>query len=573
MDRFAIAAALREIGRLLEASGEMSFKVRAYDRGAATLEALSEDLGDVIADARLKSLPNIGPALAAKIEELHTTGRSRKLDELRAQMPTGIHDLLRIPDLGPKRVGDLHKALGIQTVADLQAACEAGKVRELRGFSEKAEARILAGIANMDSTPERRLLMDGLAAGEPLVDHLRRHPAIEAADLAGSARRFRDTVGDLDIVVATRDPTAAGDHLVAWPQIATVEARGDTLITVRYGDGLQVDVRMVPPEDYATALHHFTGSKAHHIRLRGIARDKGLTLSEWGLFTLDKAEKLPIPSEAALYAALGMSHIPPELREDEGEIDAALAGESFDDLITAADIKGVVHCHTTWSDGKASVAEMAAAADALGMEYMTITDHSPHAHYAGGVTLDELQRQWDDIDEAQQHCKVRLLKGTESDILADGSLDYPDHVLERMDVVIASVHERHKMDSNAMTERIVRAMRHPVYKIWGHALGRLILSRPPFECRVEDVLDAIAESRAAIEVNGDPHRLDLEPRWIREARKRGIQFTVSVDAHSTGALRYLKYGIGTARRGGIRRSEVLNALPAAEFFRAVRPAL
>lgn len=573
MDRFAIAAALREIGRLLEAKGEMPFKVRAYDRGATTLEALSEDLGDVIADARLETLPNIGPALAAKIEELHVTGVSRKLDELRAEMPAGIQDLLRIPDLGPKRVGQLHKALGIQTVAELGAACEAGKVRGIRGFSEKAEARILAGIASMDSTPERRLLMEGLAAGEPLVEHLRRHPAIKAADLAGSARRFRETVGDLDIVVATNDPKAAGDHLVAWPQIATVEARGDTLITVRFGDGLQVDVRMVPPEDYATALHHFTGSKAHHIRLRGIARDKGLTISEWGVMTLDKAEKLPIPSEAALYAALGMTHIPPELREDVGEIDAALAGESFDDLVTAADIKGMVHCHTTWSDGKASVAEMAAAADALGMEYLTITDHSPHAHYAGGVTVDELQRQWDEIDEAQQHCTVRLLKGTESDILADGSLDYPDHILERMDVVIASVHERHKMDAAAMTQRIVRAMRHPVYKIWGHALGRLILSRPPFECRVEDVLDAIAESRAAIEVNGDPHRLDLEPRWIREARKRGIPFTVSVDAHSTGAFRYLKYGIGTARRGGIRRSEVLNTLPAAEFFRAVRPAL
>jgi DNA polymerase (family 10) len=572
MDKFAIAAALREMGRLLEAQGEIAFKVRAYDRGAHTLEAYNGDLGALVARGGLESLPNIGPALATKIAELYTTGRSEKLEKLRSELPSGIHDLLRVPDLGPKRIGDLFRALGIQTLADLRAAAEAGKIRDVRGFSLKSEAAILAGIDNLDTTPERRLLLDALAEGEPLLAHLRRHPAVERAELAGSARRWRETVADLDIVVATSAPAEVAAHFVAWPPVASVAVRGDTLVTVHLGNGLQIDLRMLPAEDFATALHHFTGSKAHHIRLRGLARDRGLTISEWGVTRIEGGEKLPIRSEADLYAALGMSYVPPELREDEGEVEEALAGVSFADLVTAEDIRGMVHCHSTWSDGKSTIAEMARAADALGMAYLTITDHSPHAHYAGGVELDRLKRQWDEIDEVQAGVSVRLLKGTESDILQDGSLDYPDAILERMDVVIASVHERHRMDEAAMTERLVTAMRHPVFKIWGHALGRLIQNRPPFACRVEEVLDAIAESRAAIEVNGDPHRLDLEPRWIREARKRGIRFTLSVDAHSTAQLGYLRYAVGTARRGGVRRGEVLNTLPAAEFAAAVRPA-
>lgn len=571
MDRAAIAAALREMGRLLEAQGEIAFKVRAYERGAHTIETYDGDLGLLVARGGLEGLPHIGPALAKKVEELFRTGRLAKLEQLRATLPSGIHDLLRVPELGPKRVGELHRALGIQTVADLKAAAEAGQIRALRGFSVKTEAAILDGIGRLDSSPDRRLLVDALAQGEPLVEHLRRHPAVDAVELAGSARRWRETVADLDLVVATSRPTEVADHFVAWPAVASVSARGDTLVTVHLASGLQVDLRMVPLPDFATALHHFTGSKAHHVRLRGLARDRGLTISEWGVVRLADGGKLPIASEGALYAALGLPDIPPELREDEGEIDRALAGESSDDLITAADIRGMVHCHSTWSDGKSTIAEMAHAADALGMEYLTITDHSPHAHYAGGVELDRLKRQWEEIDRVQADVRVRLLKGTESDILADGSLDYPDAVLAQLDVVIASIHERHKMDSDAMTARLVTAMRHPVFKIWGHALGRLIQSRPPFACDVLTVLDAIAVSRAAIEVNGDPHRLDLEPVWIREARKRGIQFTISVDAHATAQLGYLRYGIGTARRGGVRRNEVLNALPAAAFRAAVRP--
>jgi DNA polymerase (family 10) len=276
--------------------------------------------------------------------------------------------------------------------------------------------------------------------------------------------------------------------------------------------------------------------------------------------------------EAAIYKRMGLQFIPAELREDVGEIEAADAGKLPEDLITSSDIQGMVHCHTTYSDGKHSVEAMALAAEAMGMKYITITDHSPTAFYAGGVTLDQLKRQWDEIAAVQEKVKVKILRGTESDIVANGHLDYPDKVLEQFDVIVASIHSRYKMDSEKMTRRIVTAMRQPVFKIWGHALGRLIQRRPPFECDIERILDVIAESRAAIEINGDPYRLDMEPRWIREARKRGIKFVISVDAHSTGALNNVKYGVGIARRGWVKKGEVLNALGVNAFQRAVRPA-
>jgi DNA polymerase (family 10) len=320
-------------------------------------------------------------------------------------------------------------------------------------------------------------------------------------------------------------------------------------------------------------VHHFTGSKAHHVKLRGLARDRGYTISEWGLARIEGGEKAFIRTEDELYRALGMAPIPPELREDEGEIEAALDGRGFEDLVRAEDVRGMVHCHTQWSDGRATIEEMALAAEALGMEYITITDHSGRAHYAGGVTPDRIEQQWEEIARVQERVRIRLLRGTEADILEDGALDWPDRLLERFDVVIASIHERHRLDERAMTKRLVRAMEVPVFKIWGHALGRLVGERDPISCRVEEVLDAAAASgRVAVEVNGDPRRLDMEPRWIRAARERKLRFTLSVDAHSPASLQFLRFAAGTARRGGVRRGEVLNALSAGDFAAAVRPA-
>jgi len=310
-----------------------------------------------------------------------------------------------------------------------------------------------------------------------------------------------------------------------------------------------------------------TGSSSHVEKLVKYATDKKISFAVRD----GSGAKRPPRSEEEIYRSLKMQYVPPELREDEGEIEAALAGKLSDDLLRLSDIKGMVHCHTIYSDGKHTIEQMARAAEEMGMKYITITDHSPTAFYANGVEIDRLQRQWDEIDEVQEQVKIKLLRGTESDIVASGKLDYPDRILEKFDVIVASIHSRYRMDKAKMTERIVTAMREPVFKIWGHALGRLLERRPPFDCDVERVLDVIAESRAAIEINGDPYRLDLEPRWVREARKRKIKFVISVDAHSMGALNNVKYGVAMARRGWVRRGEVLNTLPAAGFVKAVRP--
>jgi DNA polymerase (family 10) len=379
-------------------------------------------------------------------------------------------------------------------------------------------------------------------------------------------------VADVDVVAASPRPAAVVERFLAFPLVAEVLARGEAKTTVRLAHGTQVDLRVTAPEDHASALHHLTGSKAHHVKLRGLARDRGYSLSEYGLARLDGGGRLRVASEEELYGLLGLPFIPPELREDEGEIEAARAGTLPTDLVRAEDVRGVVHCHTRWSDGRASVEEMALAADALGMEYLTVTDHSPSAHYAGGLTVDRLERQWDEIARVQERVRVRLLRGTEADITEEGALDFPDAVLERLDVVIASVHSRFKLDEDAMTARLVRAMRHPVFKIWGHARGRLLPDRAPFACRMEEVLDALAASRGAVEVNGDPHRLELEPPFLRMATARGIPVVLSVDAHSTAALGYLDHAVAVARRGWVRRGEVLNARTAAEFAAAVRPA-
>jgi DNA polymerase (family 10) len=572
LDKFAVARALRQMGLLLELKGENPFKVRAYETGARGLEESPEDLARLVAEKRLREIRGVGEALAQKIADLHLTGRTALLDRLQAELPAGILELARIPDLGPKKIAALHAALGVTSVAGLKAACIAGRVRELKGFGERTEQKILEGIRRLESHEKRALLSDALDAGEALLRHVRDSPAAARSDVAGSLRRWKETVGDLDLVAASDRPAELSAHVQAYPLVEEVLARGDTKTTVRLAGGLQADFRVVPPADYPTLLHHLTGSKAHHVRLRGLARDRGLTLSEWGLARIDSGEKVAVEEEADIYRALSMQPVPPELREDQGEVEAALSGTLPEDLVRVEDVRGMVHCHTQYSDGRATVEEMALAAEVMGMEYLTITDHSPSAAYAGGVTLDRLKAQWDEIARVQERVKVRLLRGTESDILEDGALDYPDAVLEQMDVVIASIHSRMKMDEDSMTRRIARAMRLPVYKIWGHASGRLLQERDAYACRMEEVLDAIAGSRAAIEVNGDPHRLDLEPRWIRLARERGIPFVVSTDAHSTAGLHYLRFGVATARRGWLRRPEVLNTLPFEAFRKAVRPA-
>ncbi|MDQ1639335.1 MAG: polymerase [Pyrinomonadaceae bacterium] len=576
LDKFAIAATLQEIAALLELKGGKDrFKARAYQTGARVIAGMSDDLAAVIKAERLTSLRGIGDALASQIKQLYETGESSVLRGLKKDFPPGIIELSGVPGLSIAKIAVLHEALGITSVAELKAAAEAGKIKSIKGFGAKTEQKLLETLAEhrqREKKEQRLHLHRALATAEQIRNYLATAGDKLEIEFAGSLRRWKETVGTIRVVAKTTKPANLVEYFLRFPLIVRIEEQSKTSCIVHLADGSRVSLVAVRPAEFALALLTETGSPAHLAKLQEIANNENAK-SKRGKSTPRAIVRASAPkTEAELYRRWGMQFIPPELREDKGEIEAALAGKLPEDLLTVDDIQGMVHCHTTYSDGKHSVEEMARAAEAMGMKYITITDHSPTAFYAGGVTVDRLKQQWDEIAAVQEKVKVKILRGTESDIVADGHLDYPDKILEQFDVIVASIHSRYKMDSAKMTKRIVTAMRQPVFKIWGHALGRLIERRPPFECDVEKILDVIAESRAAIEVNGDPWRLDMEPRWLREARKRKIKFTISVDAHSTGALNNLKYGVGIARRGWVRKAEVLNTLSTKAFQKAVNPA-
>lgn len=580
LDKYEIVAALQEMAALLELKGgKDKFKARAYLNGARVVAGMSDDIGEVVLTNRLTSLPGIGSSLASQIEQLYLTGKSSALSGLKKEFPAGILELSKVEGLSLSKIKVLHEELKVSSIADLKAAAEAGKVRSLKGFGAKTEAKFLQAIAAQEQrgkTQERLLLPRAMQAATQLIEYLQVAPGVLEVSCAGSLRRWRETIGTIRLVANTKKPPALIEYFLRYPLIAQVVEQMEEASTVLLADGARVSLVAARPDEFGLALLTETGSRAHVDRLHRIANGEppGSKAKKTRARAKQKrksAKSDAVQVEQAIYDQLGLQFVPPELREDAGEIEAAFSGRLPEDLLKLEDIRGMVHCHTTYSDGKHSVEEMVRAAEAMGMQYITITDHSPTAFYAGGVKLDALQRQWDEIDEVQEKVKIKILRGTESDIIANGGLDYPDKVLEKFDVIVASIHSRYKMDSAKMTQRIITAMRHPVFKIWGHALGRKLLSRPSFECDVERILDVIAESRAAIEINGSPQRLELEPKWIRAALKRGIKFTISVDAHAIRELDYLKYGVGTARRGWLRKSEILNTLTAKAFANAVRP--
>ena len=584
IDKFAVAAVLQEIGQLLEAKGGDPFRARAYRNAARSIADFTGELAALASQDRLTDIKGIGSALAAQVKEILSTGKSPYLERLRSELPPGVIELSRIINL--KKIEKLNKELGIASLPELKAAIAAGKVREVPGFGVKSEQQLLAAIERYENRGERVLILHASRMGRRILSHMAGCPDVREIEVAGAIRRWKETVGTIRIVAsAARAPSRLIDYFLRLPLIVEIEERATTVCTVRLAEDIRVRFTAVVPQEFAVALHHETGSRPHVEKVQRVAEKKGYRLTETtlrralsrsargGRPTVEEASRngLLLKNEAELFEKLGMQYVPPELREDEGEIELAMAGKLPEDLLTIADIRGMVHCHSTYSDGRNSIEEMALAAEAMGMQYITITDHSPTAFYANGVPLDRLKRQWDEIDSVQERVKVKLLRGTESDILKEGGLDYPDRILEQFDVIIASIHSRYKLDEDAMTRRVVAAMGNPMFKIWGHPLGRLVQRRPPIPCRVEEVLDVIAASRAAIEINGDPHRLDLEPRWLKEARKRGIKFVVSTDAHSISDLQNLPFGIGLARRAGIRKREVLNALGVAAFRKQVSP--
>jgi DNA polymerase (family 10) len=526
-----------------------------------------------VSAGRLQELPGIGQALALKITELVTTGKLDYFERLKAEFPPGVLELLRVPDVGPRKVAQLWSELRVGSVDELELACRQGRVRELKGFGEKSEAKILEGIALLKRMQggARRPLGEVLPLARSLLAHVQAAPGVVRASLAGSVRRGRETVGDVDLIASAPEAGPVLEALAKAPGVAQVLGQGESKCSVRLTEGdLQVDLRVLPDEDFATALHHFTGSKAHHVRLRGLAQERGLSISEWGVQRED-GTKLSIPTEEALYAALGLQPVPPELREDNGELEAALAGTLPQDLVTLEDLQGAVHAHSTWSDGRHSLEQMARAAQALGLRYLTVTEHSEAAIYARGLKQDDLERQWEEIDRVNAAVPgVRLLKGIEVDILESGALDYPDSLLERLEVVIGSIHVRHSMDEEQMTRRLLQAFDNPFLQILGHPTGRLLQEREPYPLRMEAVLDRAAERGVAMEVNGKPQRLDLKSEHVRMAVARGVRLVVSCDAHKAEDLQNLAFAVATARRGWARRGDVLNTRPAEDFIRALR---
>ena len=557
METARIARILDEMGTLLEVRGENAFRCRAYHNAAQALKGLPSDLSEMIADGSLAQVPGIGETMLAKITQLSTTGHLPSFEDLKKSTPPGLVALLRVPGLGPKKIKTLHDDLKIASLADLRAAGESGKIASLKGFGAKTEAKILEGIDFLESVGDRILQSTARRLIEPILEAVRKHPGVIRSEVCGSLRRRAETIGDLDILFSSAKPERVLDQFVKLPDVAKVLAHGPTKASVRLLDGVQCDLRGVSDEQFPFALHYFTGSKAHNIEMRRRAIDRGMKLSEYGLESPDGP--VACRTEDELFAALGLAYIPPELREDEGEFGLAEKGP-LPRLVERSDLTGTFHCHSDWSDGGATVLEMAEAAKGAGLSYLGIADHSKSAGYAGGLTVDRVRRQWAEIDalNAKLGPTFRIFKGTECDILVDGSLDYPDDVLEGFDYVVASVHSVFGMDRRAMTDRIVRAVRNPHVTMLGHPTGRLLLARDGYAVDLDAVIEAAAEAGTMIEINANPHRLDLDSIHARKAHAKGISIPINPDAHSTGGFADLDYGVGVARRAGLVAAEVFN---------------
>jgi DNA polymerase (family X) len=555
----AVAARLRELGAHLRLRGESKFRARAYETAAASVEALGERFAALAEAGRLTDVPGIGDKLAGTIARLHEAGTTTTLEAFRAEIPPGLLAMAELPGLTLPRVRMLRDELGVDSVAALEQAAREGLLQKVRGFGPRSEIRLLEAIARARTQPPPRMILrDAQRAAHPLLLDLQASPGVRTAVVAGSIRRWKEVVATVRLVAAAEAPEAAVEHFLRAAPVGEVIERGPGRARFRMGRGPVAEVEVVPPRAFGLALLRQTGSRAHLAELERRAAERG-----WALHGLE------VETEAEVYARLGLPEIPPELREEDASADwdeSALA-----QLVQLADVRGLVHCHTTASDGRNSLEEMAAGARERGMEYLTITDHSQTASYAGGLTVERLAQQGAEIEALRATAGIDLLRGTESDIRADGTLDYPPEVLAGLDIVIGSIHNRFHMEGPEMTRRLVTAMGQPLFKVWGHGLGRMLLSRDPIACDVEQVLDAAAAGRAAIEINGDPHRLDLAPPWLRQARRRGLRFVVSVDAHSVRGFDHLELAVRMARRAGIRRDEVLNTLPALAFRAAVRP--
>lgn len=562
---FEVARLFAEMATLLEVRNESVFRIRAYQRAAQTLETLSEDVAAVAVRGELTRLPGIGRELASRIEEYLKTGRMTQLEDLRAHLPSGVVTLLDVPGLGPRTAQRLHERLGVDSLEKLEAVCRSGEILTVPGMGPKTCASILKGIARSRAGRTRTLLPTARTVADQLVAALRAHAPVEAIEVAGSLRRMRDTVKDIDILVTSQDPVRVITTLTSLPSVVEVLAQGDTKASVRHQDGLQIDLRVVEPAAFGAALQYFTGSRDHNVRLRELARRRGLTISEYGVFEERSGARVAGATEAEVYAAVGLPWIPPELREHAGELEAAAAGR-LPELVTAATIRGDLHAHTDWSDGHLPLERLVAAAQDRGYEYIIVSDHSQSTAIARGLTPDRLRAQVRTIRALQPRFKIRILTGTECDILADGTMDFPDEVLRDLDVVLAAVHSRFKQTREEMTRRIVRALANPHVDILAHPTGRRIGTRDPYDVDLEAVFVAARRHGKAVEINASPERLDLPDGHARRAAELGIPIAVSTDTHYLANLDNLELGLGIARRAWLGPGQVLNTRPLVDLL-------
>jgi DNA polymerase (family 10) len=556
-----IASIFTRIADLLEIQGANPFRIRAYRAAARTVSDQPQSVAAMLKEGKdLGELPGIGRDLAGKIEEIVETGTLAMLKELEKEIPGELAELLSLSQLGPKKAAILHRELGVRNLQDLEEAAGSGKIRDLRGFSEKSEKKILEEIKRFTGAEKRTKLAEAEQIVRPLVEYLERIEGVKDVVTAGSFRRRRETVGDLDILVTCESGPAVMDRFVAYEDVREVLARGETKSTVLLRSRFQVDLRVVPRDAFGAALHYFTGSKDHNVAIRTIGVKKGLKISEYGIFQGEgeKEKRVGGQTEEEVFAAVGLPYIAPELRENRGEIEAAREGK-LPRLVALEDIRGDLHAHTRETDGRSTLEEMAAAARALGYGYFAITEHSRSVTIARGLDPKRLEKQIEAIDRlADRYPDFRILKGIELDILEDGSLDLPDQILAKLDLRVCSVHSRFTLSAEKQTERIIRAMDNPLFNILGHPTGRLIGEREPYAVDMEKIVAAAAERGCFLELNAHPDRLDLTDFHCRMARDMGVKVVISTDAHYTEDFKFMRFGIDQARRGWLEKDDVLN---------------
>ena len=567
MDKKKIASILDEMGTLFELKGENPFKCRAFHNAARVVEALTADVTALVESGEIRSVKGIGEHLSMVIGELVRTGKSKEYEEVKSSLPEGLLQMLRIPGLGPKRIKILYEKLKIKSIEELKAACENHRLGKLDGFGEKTEENILKGIEQIAKSSDKHLYPVARDAADRILGVIKNLDEVKRCEVAGSLRRKKEIIGDIDIVVSasSKHRKRIFDAFVGHEDVQSVIGKGDTKASVVLKSAIHCDLRIVEDDEYPFALNYFTGSKEHNVEMRSRARDNGLSLNEYAFTAIDAAKgkkKAAVPrckSEEEIYRALGLSYVPPELRESMGEIEAAQKGK-LPELITESDIRGTFHCHTNYSDGANSLEEMAAAAKALGWQYLGIADHSKVAAYAGGLSESKVKQQQKAIDALNAKLgNFRIFKGTEVDILGDGSLDYPDKVLSTFDYVVIAIHSKFKMNEAEATKRMIKALKNKYVTCVGHPTGRLLLSREGYPINMIEVINAASDFGKAIEINSHPFRLDLDWRYVKYAKEKKVPIFINPDAHTTEGLNDVAYGVGIARKGWLEARDVVNA--------------